>query len=220
MPAVNGLGRLAVAVALGCACPSAPAAPGQACELRRIDVKPARGKSFESYVGKADGVEVRWTNPSPDHDVDLFDEPPLKWWDRRAGRRCQLPGGLWARDGIYFAPGRSVLALLTVSGSTSRLEFFRSGDCGRSAQIDVSGERPVVAKNRISFRGACEYEDAARASAWCAPAGVYTLDATCTPRHDDRESRALSIRIYGVAFGSYSRIRLPHTPDASVIETR
>jgi hypothetical protein len=124
------------------------------------------------------------------------------------------------RDGIYVAPGRSVLALLTVSGSTSRLEFYRSCDCSRTAAIDVSGERPVVTKNRISFLGACEYEDEARSSGWCTPAGVYYLDRTCTPRRDDRESRELTIGIYGVAFDSYSRIKMPHTKDAKVIETR
>lgn len=183
-------------------------------------MRPAGEKSFESYVGREGDAEVRWTNPSPANDVDRFDEPPLSWLDTSSGRRCPLTGGLWVRDGIYVAPGRSVLALLTISGSTSRLEFYRSSDCGRTAAIDVSGERPVVAKSRISFLGGCEYEDAARTSAWCAPAGVYRLDASCTPRRDDRESRDLTNAVYGVAFDSYSRIRLPHTGDAKVIETR
>ncbi len=221
MKSLKFSGILDLLLLLFCACTSCvPAIGKETCDLTKLEVGPWKPDDFTKYVGTGATIELSWVNPSPSKPTDQFHEPPLLIRNSTTGNRCEIDGGIWVRDQIYLSTDERTLVLKSYSGSSTHLEFYETAGCKQLADIEVSGPSVVVEKNRVTFDGGCEYDDETKRAGWCVPAAIYALESACKVAFLEKESRALTKKLFGTEFAVFSKIEFPHTPKARIIQAR
>jgi len=188
------------------------------CGLKKVDLKPLSPTDFSKYIGKGADVQLTFTNDDPKKPATQFNEYPLEVKNMKTKTACKIEGGIWLADKVYLGDGEKVIALEEGSGSNADLAFYDAATCKGIGKLDISGPKVSVTESRVVSEGACEpYEKGGKKFGSCSPAAVYELGDHCRPILQDKESRELTKKVYGVEFSKMSEIENPQTPQAKVI---
>lgn len=108
------------------------------CILENLPIKPLVQGKYDAFQGKTAHLDLRFSNDANTGDVDAFPEPPLQVFHTDTKTQCDINGGIWVRKDIFVSQGEQMLVTHEYSGSNDYLVFYRTADCSKVQEIDVS----------------------------------------------------------------------------------
>ncbi|MBC3911186.1 hypothetical protein [Undibacterium umbellatum] len=144
------------------------------CKLESIPVTPLKPGQYETFHAKAKSVELRFHSDANNPEVDAFPEPPLQVLHSANQSQCGINSGIWVRKDVYLSQDEQVLVTHEFSGSNDFLMFYKTGDCSKLHELNVSASRWKITGNTISVQS-MEGTMKNRRSRH------YVLDASCIP---------------------------------------
>lgn len=125
---------------------------------------------------------------------------------------CQVEASL-IRD-VYLSAGSKVLVVISVSGSSTSVEFFRAADCSQTwPRLKAATGGVKIEGNRLTMLPACECPAPGRPCS-CTAGSVYTLSEDRPSRHLTAESNALNRRLLGRSFTGTMTVAHPRVPNS------
>ena len=200
---------------------SAQAAESAACQLKNVKIENSQPKRYEFYSWKGKDIELLFKNWDPSKPTTFFNDYPLEVKMPKAKTSCKIEGGIWSVDKVYVSQDEKVIALMAGSGSSGELDFYDATNCKKLASVPADGPKNTVTGDRIVSEGVCEdFEKDGKKMGTCSAAGIYKLDAHCLPQLQEKDSKALSKKLYGVEFLNFATLQDPGTPKAKIVETK
>ncbi|BBB64071.1 hypothetical protein UNDKW_5798 [Undibacterium sp. KW1] len=144
------------------------------CRLENIPVTPLKPGQYETFHAKAKSLELRFHSDANDPEVDAFPEPPLQVLQLASNTQCEVDGGIWVRKDIYLTQDEQVLVTHEYSGSNDFLMFYKTADCTKLHELDVTASRWKIAGNTISVQSMEKQKKGQQTK-------QYVLDASCKP---------------------------------------
>lgn len=168
-PAIIRAVAIAVCSLSSVACSVSP------CRLTRLTAQPAADRPGE-FIAAQGRLEVIFHSDSTTAPIEVFPEPPVIVTDTVRETECRIEeGGIWIRDAVYVSKLGQTLMLKEYSGSNDWLAFYRTDDCVKIAEIDVSGARWAVVESRVVVGSDCSNDDLAS----CRSVRSIDLDGAC-----------------------------------------
>ena len=109
-----------------------------ACSLAPLSIGPIAPGRINTFVGKTNGIEVRFINERTEGNIDVFPEPPLTIQNNTTNTTCTIDGGVWVRKSVFVSTDGAVLVTQEYSGSNDFLNFYDTHNCEKLHTIDVS----------------------------------------------------------------------------------
>lgn len=155
-------------------CIVATQANAASCKLQHIPVTPLKAGQYDVFHAQARSLELRFRSDANDPDVDAFPEPPLQVLQNASHSQCEINSGIWVRKDVYLSQDEQVLVTHEYSGSNDYLMFYRTADCSKLHELDVSVSHWKINGNMIrvqSMEGTKKNRQPRQ----------YALDANCKP---------------------------------------
>jgi len=119
--------------------------------------------------------------------------------------------------GVYTAPSRSFVIVLTSSGSNATAHFIELQSCAEKwPAIKHAASDVKVAGNRLSFLPTCE-GGGSNQPADCTSARVYMIQNDASPSFLRAASAKLTEKELGVGFVGEAKVIDAHTPRAMIV---
>ncbi|WP_186945931.1 hypothetical protein [Undibacterium hunanense] len=150
-------------------CMLATQAQAAACKLEHIPVTPLKPGSYDTFHALAKSVELRFHSDTNDPEVDAFPEPPLQVLHNATHQQCEINSGIWVRKDVYLSQDEQVLVTHEYSGSNDFLMFYKTADCSKLHELDVSISKWQITGNIIHVK-----ENGKKSR-------KYELDVSCKP---------------------------------------
>ncbi|MFZ3000964.1 MAG: hypothetical protein WA071_11620 [Undibacterium umbellatum] len=144
------------------------------CKLESIPVTPLKPGQYETFHAKAKSVELRFRSDTNDPDVDAFPEPPLQVLHSANQSQCEINNGIWVRKDVYLSQDEQVLVTHEFSGSNDFLMFYKTGDCSKLHELNVSASRWKITGTTISVQSMEKQMKGQQTK-------QYMLDKSCKP---------------------------------------
>ena len=126
--------------------------------------------------------------------------------------QCKVDASL-IRD-AYLSPTAKLLVVVSISGSNTFVQFFRSENCTRAwPQIKAFTEGIKIEGTRLTVLPACECPVPDKPCS-CSAGAVYRVSDNQPPRRLTTESNALNRRRLGQAFTGTKTLAHPPSPPA------
>ncbi|MFZ6654850.1 hypothetical protein [Undibacterium sp. TJN19] len=144
------------------------------CSLKNLLVKPVTPGKKDVFHGETSGVEIRFTSLADDAEVDVFPEPPLLITQKQTNRQCEINGGIWVRKDVYLSQNEQVLVTHEYSGSNDFLMFYKTSDCSKIQEIDISYAKWKIHGTTINVLPETDGKKPGKPKT-----RIYQLDAAC-----------------------------------------
>ncbi len=119
-------------------------AHADSCRFENIEVKPMLAGKYDVFQAKTRHLDIRCSSTANDAHVDAFPEPPLQIinsktsTDTSTNTQCAINGGIWVRKDVFVSQDEHILITHEYSGSNDFLMFYKTDDCSKVQEIDVS----------------------------------------------------------------------------------
>ena len=144
------------------------------CVLKNLPIRLVNPQKKDIFHGETSNLEIRFTSVADDADVDVFPEPPLLITQKQSNSQCNINGGIWVRKDVYLSQDEQVLVTLEYSGSNDFLMFYKTSDCSKIQEIDISYAKWKIRDATITVMPEIEGKKSGKSKA-----RIYQLDAAC-----------------------------------------